>query len=89
MSASSPPLLEPDQALQHLLAAARLMGETEQLPVAGALGRVLAQEVRSAMDVPLRCPTQTVFVACQRNSFLLCSASMLILFLREKTRASI
>ena len=52
MTASSPPLLEPDQALQHLLAAARLMGETEQLPVARALGRVLAQEVRSSMDVP-------------------------------------
>ena len=52
MTASSPPLLEPDQALQHLLAAARLIDDTEHLPVADALGRVLAQEVRSSMDVP-------------------------------------
>ncbi|OYV35645.1 MAG: molybdopterin molybdenumtransferase MoeA [Thiomonas sp. 20-64-5] len=46
------PLMEPELALQRLLAAARAIGQVETLPTSAALGRVLAQDVRSSIDVP-------------------------------------
>ncbi|CUA98567.1 molybdopterin molybdotransferase MoeA [Thiomonas bhubaneswarensis] len=52
MTAQPPPLIDPDIALQRLLAAARVLPDVETLPTSAALGRVLAQDVRSTMDVP-------------------------------------
>jgi molybdopterin molybdotransferase len=52
MTAPASPLIDPDVALQRLLAAASAISETETLPLSSALGRVLAQEVRSTIDVP-------------------------------------
>ena len=52
MTALASSLLEPDLALQRLLAAARLIDETERLPLAQALGRVLAEDVHATLDVP-------------------------------------
>jgi len=52
MSATSSPLIDPDVALQRLLAAAQPLAATQILPTAQALGRVLAHDVRSAIDVP-------------------------------------
>ena len=52
MTAPASPLIDPDVALQRLLAAASPISETETLPLSSALGRVLAQEVRSTIDVP-------------------------------------
>src|SRR4051812_7721186 len=53
-SASKPPLLSLDAALERLLAAVRPLGVTEVETVStfDALGRVLAEDVRSALDVP-------------------------------------
>jgi molybdopterin molybdotransferase len=45
-------LIDPDLALQRLLAAARVIAQTDTLPISAALGRVLAEDVRSGMDVP-------------------------------------
>ena len=49
-----PPLMSLDEALQRLLegAAPRRILQTEQLPTFDALGRVLAAEVQSLLDVP-------------------------------------
>jgi molybdopterin molybdotransferase len=52
MSATSSPLLDPDVALQRLLAAARPLAATQTLPTLQALGHVLAQDVRATIDVP-------------------------------------
>ena len=56
MSAESPaprkPLLSLDEALARLLGAVQPLGETETLSTFDALGRVLATEVRSQLDVP-------------------------------------
>jgi molybdopterin molybdotransferase len=55
MSTSSPsssPLLSLDEALARLLAAAQPLGASERLSTFDALGRVLARDVRSALDVP-------------------------------------
>lgn len=52
MTAPASPLIDPDVALQRLLAAASAISETETLPLSSALGRVLVQEVRSTIDVP-------------------------------------
>jgi molybdopterin molybdotransferase len=49
-----PPLLSLDEALERLLqcAAAHAVAETEAVSTFDGLGRVLAAEVRSAIDVP-------------------------------------
>lgn len=52
MIAPSPALIEPDLALQRLLVSARTISESESLPTSAALGRVLAEDVRSSIDVP-------------------------------------
>ncbi|MGM9514763.1 molybdopterin molybdotransferase MoeA [Roseateles sp. DB2] len=46
------PLLSLDEALARLLCAVQPLGETETLSTFDALGRVLATEVRSQLDVP-------------------------------------
>lgn len=45
-------LLEVDEALARMLAAARPVGDVEDVPTLQASGRVLARAQRSAMDVP-------------------------------------
>jgi len=52
MTVPASALIDPDLALQRLLAAARPMTETDTLPTAAALARVLAADVRSSIDVP-------------------------------------
>jgi len=54
MSDTRPPLLSLDDALQRLLqgAAGHAITETETVSTFDGLGRVLAAEVRSALDVP-------------------------------------
>lgn len=59
MSAETPaiaparqPLLSLDEALERLLSTVQPLGETETLSPFEALGRVLAAEVRSQLDVP-------------------------------------
>ncbi|MGL6110364.1 MAG: molybdopterin molybdotransferase MoeA [Rubrivivax sp.] len=49
-----PPMLSLDEALERLLrgAATHVIGQTEAVSTFDALGRVLADEVRSALDVP-------------------------------------
>ncbi len=47
-----PALLPVDQALELLLARARPLTETEIVPLAQALGRVLAADIQSDLDVP-------------------------------------
>lgn len=47
-----PALLEFDTALAQLLALAEPTGGVERVPTADALGRVLADDVRSTLDVP-------------------------------------
>ena len=53
-SGARPPLLSLDEALQRLLpvAAERAIAETETVSTFDALGRVLAADVRSGLDVP-------------------------------------
>ncbi|HEX7645595.1 MAG TPA: gephyrin-like molybdotransferase Glp [Burkholderiaceae bacterium] len=46
------PMLSAPEALDLLLAAAKPVGETEHLPIEAANGRVLAEAVESAMNVP-------------------------------------
>ena len=52
--AARPGLLSLDEALGRLLAVAgeRLITQTEEVPTLQALGRVLAEDVRSTLDVP-------------------------------------
>ncbi|MBX3608189.1 MAG: molybdopterin molybdotransferase MoeA [Piscinibacter sp.] len=45
-------MLTLDEALSRLLGAIRPLAETEPVPTLEALGRVLAEDVRSALDVP-------------------------------------
>ncbi|MDY0330351.1 MAG: molybdopterin molybdotransferase MoeA [Thiomonas sp.] len=52
MTAPASSLMDPDIALQRLLSAAQVIDQTETLPLSCALGRVLAQDVRSTLDVP-------------------------------------
>lgn len=52
MSATPSPLIDPDVALQRLLGAAKPLAEAETLPTGAALGRVLAADVTSTIDVP-------------------------------------
>ncbi len=51
-------LMEMEAALQALLQAARPLEATEQVPTMQALGRVLAADVRSPIDVPPAANTQ-------------------------------
>jgi molybdopterin molybdotransferase len=50
--AARPPLQSLDEARAHLLAAVAPLGQIERISTFDALGRVLAQEVRSQLDVP-------------------------------------
>jgi molybdopterin molybdotransferase len=50
--AARPPLQSLDEARAHLLAAVTPLGHSERISTFDALGRVLAQEVRSQLDVP-------------------------------------
>src|SRR5690606_28273760 len=45
-------LIPPELALERVLASLAASGRVEQLPVAEALGRVLAEDQHAAMDVP-------------------------------------
>ena len=45
-------MLTAQQALEHLLSHAQPVGESENLPMQVALGRVLAENVNSLVDVP-------------------------------------
>ena len=49
---TKPPMLTAQQALDHLLSHAQPVGESENLPMQAALGRVLAENVNSLVDVP-------------------------------------
>ena len=48
----NPGLLSVDEALEQLLAAAKPVGEIEEVPALEASGRILARTQRSTMDVP-------------------------------------
>ena len=45
-------MLTAEQALEHLLSPARAVSETEHVAMQSALGRVLAEDVNSLVDVP-------------------------------------
>ena len=47
-----PPMLTAQQALDHLLSHAQTVGEIEKVAMQAALGRVLAENVNSLVDVP-------------------------------------
>ncbi len=49
---TKPPMLTAQQALDHLLSHAKPVNETETLAMQAALGRVLAENVNSLVDVP-------------------------------------
>jgi len=49
---NKPPMLTAQQALDHLLSHAKPVVETENVPMQGTLGRVLAENVNSLVDVP-------------------------------------
>lgn len=49
---TKPPMLTAQQALDHLLSHAKPVSESENVPMQSALGRVLAQNVDSLVDVP-------------------------------------
>ena len=49
---ASPGLIPVDEALSRILAAGLPVEQTEQLPVTDALGRILAQDVVSSINVP-------------------------------------
>ena len=49
---TKPPMLTAQQALDHLLSLAKAVEQTEDIPMQEALGRVLAQNVNSLVDVP-------------------------------------
>ena len=49
---TKPPMLTAQQALDHLLSHAKSVGERENVPMQAALGRVLAEDVNSLVDVP-------------------------------------
>lgn len=58
MNSKPSDLIEMEAALQILLQAARPLGPAEQVPTIQALGRVLAADVRSPIDVPPAANTQ-------------------------------
>ena len=47
-----PPMLTAQQALDHLLSNAQVVHESERVPMQSALGRVLAEDIKSLVDVP-------------------------------------
>lgn len=49
---TKPPMLTAQQALDHLLSHAKPVIETESVPMQATLGRVLAENVNSIVDVP-------------------------------------
>jgi len=49
---NKPPMLTAEQALDHLLSHARAVSEMEHVAMQSALGRVLAENVNSLVDVP-------------------------------------
>ncbi len=49
---TKPPMLTAQQALDHLLSHAKPVDETESIPMQASLGRVLAENVNSLVDVP-------------------------------------
>ena len=49
---TKPPMLTAQQALDHLLSHAQPVGEMEKVAVQSALGRVLAENINSLVDVP-------------------------------------
>ena len=49
---NKPPMLTAQQALDHLLSHANPVSESESIPMQEALGRVLAENVNSLVDVP-------------------------------------
>lgn len=49
---TKPPMLTAQQALDHLLSNAKTVGESEIVAMQAALGRVLAENVNSLVDVP-------------------------------------
>jgi molybdopterin molybdotransferase len=49
---TKPPMLTAQQALDHLLSNAKAVGESEAVAMQAALGRVLAENVNSLVDVP-------------------------------------
>ncbi|QWD03267.1 molybdopterin molybdotransferase MoeA [Polynucleobacter paneuropaeus] len=49
---NKPPMLTVEQALEHLLGHAKAVSETERVAMQSALGRVLAEDVNSLVDVP-------------------------------------
>lgn len=49
---TKPPMLTAQQALEHLLVNAQVVAETERVAMQAALGRVLAEDVKSLVDVP-------------------------------------
>ena len=49
---TKPPMLTAQQALNHLLSHAQTVGEIEKVAMQAALGRVLAENVNSLVDVP-------------------------------------
>ncbi len=49
---TKPPMLTAQQALDHLLAHAKTVGESEKVAMQVALGRVLSENVHSLVDVP-------------------------------------
>ena len=49
---TKPPMLTAQEALDHLLSHAKAVDQSEDVPVQAALGRVLAQNVNSLVDVP-------------------------------------
>lgn len=51
-TAAASPMLSLDEALQRLREGTRAIGETEIVATVDALGRVLADDVRSTLDVP-------------------------------------
>ena len=49
---TKPPMLTAQQALDHLLSHAQVVGESEKVAMQAALGRVLSENVNSLVDVP-------------------------------------
>ena len=49
---TKPPMLTAQQALDHLLSNAVTVNESEKVNTQAALGRVLAEDVKSLVDVP-------------------------------------
>ncbi len=69
MSVSPSPLIDPDVALQRLLAAVHVLADVDVVPTAAALGRVLASDVVATIDVP---PADNT----QMDGYALCSADV-------------